>query len=96
MDLRAHYKSVISGRDYKYFHTYSDEDQASVVEEARNKLHMDNVRRMKDCIRAASITSLLGFVSHVSSHARNIQPRYLDKPSSPPVLLITAGNTDPP
>jgi hypothetical protein len=37
----------------------------NVIDEAQDRLHEENLRRMKECIKSAAITKLLGLVSHV-------------------------------
>jgi hypothetical protein len=65
MDLRNQYKSAMSARDYRYFDTYSRQDQVNVIDEAKDRLQEENLRRMKECIKSVPITKLLGLVSHV-------------------------------
>lgn len=65
MDLKNQYKSAMSARDYKYFDTYSHQDQVMVIDEAKDRLHKENLRGMKDCIKGVAITKLFGLISHV-------------------------------
>jgi signal transduction histidine kinase len=66
MNLRQHYRSALSERDYRYFETYSPGDQALVIEEAKDRIQEGNLSRLKDSIKSTPITRLLGIVSHVS------------------------------
>jgi hypothetical protein len=65
-DLRKHYRSAMTDRDYQYFDTYSHRDQALVIDEAKDRIQEENLSRLKESISSTPITKLLGMVSHVS------------------------------
>ena len=74
MNLRHHYRSAMSERDFRYFETYSARDQALIIEEAKDRIQEENLARLKESIRSTPITKVLGIVSHVSVAGMSVVP----------------------
>lgn len=74
MDLRHHYRSAMSERDFRYYETYSARDQALIIEEAKDRIQEENLARLKESLRSTPITKVLGIVSHVSAAGMSVVP----------------------
>jgi hypothetical protein len=65
MNLRHHYRSAISERDFRYFETYSARDRDRTIEEAKDRIQEKDLARLKESVVSTPIVKVLGIVSHV-------------------------------